>query len=77
MEYTVEEKELLERIGKKLREMRINAGYASHEHFSMDAHISRTQYFRYEKGESNLTVITLTKILKAHKVSLEDFFKNL
>ena len=68
-----EEEELLNRLGNRIRELRIEKGYSSQESFAYDAEIPRAQYGRYEKGE-NLTMLSLYKILKFHKLSFEDFF---
>lgn len=70
----VQETELLFKgIGKRLKELRINAGYSNYEDFAYDAGISRPQYGRYERGV-NLTIESLYKILKFHKITFAEFF---
>lgn len=74
---TKEEKELEEfykKVGKRLAELRKKAGYSNQETFAYEAGIARGQYSRYEVG-ANITLETIYKILKFHKVSFEDFFK--
>jgi len=71
---TKEEEKLLRLIGKRLRELRIDAGYTSQESFAYDAGIPRAQYGRYEAG-TNITIISLNKIIRFHKLSMEEFFK--
>lgn len=66
----------LAKIAAKLKELRINAGYTSHESFAWDHEINRIQYWRIEKG-SNITLKTLLTVLDIHKVSLSDFFSDL
>ncbi len=66
----------LAKIAAKLKELRINAGYTSHESFAWDHEINRIQYWRIEKG-SNITLKTLLTVLDIHKVSLSDFFNDL
>ncbi len=66
----------LAKIAAKLKELRINAGYTSHESFAWDHEINRIQYWRIEKG-SNITLKTLLTVLDIHKVSLTDFFNDL
>ena len=60
-------------MGKRIRELRIVAGYTSQEAFAYDANIPRAQYGRYESG-TNITILSLNKILKFHKISMETFF---
>lgn len=70
---TKEEEKLLRLIGKRIRELRINAGFNSQEAFAYEANIPRAQYGRYEAG-TNITILSLSKIIKFHKISLEEFF---
>ena len=70
---TREEEKLLRLMGKRIRDLRINAEYDSQEAFAYDAEIPRAQYGRYEVG-TNITILSLYKILKYHKISLEEFF---
>ena len=60
-------------MGKRIKELRVNAGFNSQEAFAYEANIPRAQYGRYEAG-SNITVLSLNKIIKHHKISLEEFF---
>jgi transcriptional regulator with XRE-family HTH domain len=64
---------LLEKMGKKLRELRLKKGYKSHETFAFDFELPRMHYWRIENGKTNLTFKTLLKILKVHKISFEEF----
>jgi transcriptional regulator with XRE-family HTH domain len=70
-----EEKEFCKCIGKRLTELRMNAGYTSQETFANDADISRALYGRYEKG-ANLTAQSLHRVLKFHKMSVKEFFND-
>jgi transcriptional regulator with XRE-family HTH domain len=67
----------LKRIGVKLTELRKKKGYKSHETFSYDFNIPRMQYWRIENGKTNLTIKSLLKILAIHKLTLDEFFKQL
>ncbi len=71
------EKKILVKIGKSLRDLRIKKGYSSYETFAFDNEISRMQYWRIEKGETNLTIRSLIMILNIHNISLPDFFKEI
>jgi transcriptional regulator with XRE-family HTH domain len=63
-------------MGKRIRQLRIEAGFSSQEAFAYEAGIPRAQYGRYEAGV-NITILSLQKIVKFHKISLSDFFKKL
>ena len=60
-------------MGKRLTDLRKKAGYSSQETFAYDAEVPRALYGRYERG-SNMTLHSLFKILKFHKMTLKDFF---
>ena len=68
---------LLKRVGRKLKELRKKKGYTSHEDFAFDHDIPRVQYWRLEKGQTNLTMKSLVKLLAIHKLSVEEFFQTL
>lgn len=68
---------LLKRIGLKLTELRKQKGYTSHEDFAHDHEIPRVQYWRLEKGQTNVTMKSLIKLLAIHKLTVEEFFGNL
>ena len=69
-----EEKRLYIFIGKRITQLRKKAGYTSQETFAYDADIPRALYGRYEKG-ANLTVYSLYRILKHHKITYKEFFE--
>lgn len=69
------EAKLFKKIGERLIYLRKKAGYTSQETFAYDAEIPRALYGRYEKG-TNLTIVSLYKIVKFHGMSLEEFFSN-
>ena len=64
------------RISEKLERLRIEKGFTSYENFAIEYGISRMQYWRMEKG-TNFTFESLLKILDAHKITLEEFFKGI
>jgi transcriptional regulator with XRE-family HTH domain len=63
-------------ISNKIRELRIQKGYSSHEVFAWDNNLNRVQYWRIEKG-TNITLKTLLAILDIHGISLSAFFKDI
>ena len=68
------EKQVLLEIGEKLKKLRIKKGYTSYETFALDNELSRMQYWRIEKGLTNITIRSLMKLFAIHNISLEDFF---
>ena len=63
----------IQKIADKLKELRIERGYSSHENFAWDNNLNRVQYWRIEKG-TNITMKTLLSILDIHKITLSEFF---
>ncbi len=70
-----ETKELI-KIGERLQKLRVINGFGSYEDFAIKNNLSRMQYWRIEKGKTNITFRSLIVILKIHKVSLKDFFSD-
>ena len=66
----------LKRIGERLKQLRIEAGYTSYENFAWDYELSSRYYWGVEKGR-NISVSYLIKILDIHKMSIEDFFSQI
>ncbi len=63
----------LKMLGKRIRDLRIKAGYTSHESFAYTFDFPRTQYGRYERGH-NITYLNIIKIVRAFDMTLEEFF---
>jgi len=63
----------LQKVGNRIKALRIKRGYTSYEIFAFDNNINRAQFGRYERGE-DLRLSSLLRILKALKVSPEEFF---
>ena len=71
----LDEKEIfLLKVGERLKELRKEKGYTNHEVFANDIDMTRSQYWEYEKGLKNITVLSLKKILDELGISLEEFF---
>lgn len=66
-------KDLVE-IGSRLVKLRLRNGHKSYESFAAENNLSRMQYWRIEKGKTNLTMKSLVRILAIHHMTLEDFF---
>ncbi|AZA91770.1 Helix-turn-helix domain [Chryseobacterium nakagawai] len=65
--------EVLQKLGKRIKELRIAKGYSSYEYFAYEHNISRAQYGRYEKGE-DLRFSTLAKVINAFGMTMNEFF---
>ena len=63
----------LKKLGERIRSLRIERGYTSHEIFAYEHNLPRAQYGRYERGE-DLKYSSLLKIVKAFKMTLQEFF---
>ena len=68
------EQEILQAIGDRLKEIRIEKGYKSYEDFALEHSIARMQYWRLETGKANPTIKTLYKVLQIHQITLDEFF---
>lgn len=65
------------KIGEKVKQLRIDAGYSSAENFAFDHGLNRVQYWRVESGTANITLNTLLLVLEIHKISLSEFFASI
>lgn len=63
----------LEKLGKRLRELRLKKGYTSLEIFAYEHGFGRAQYGRYELGQ-DLQFTTLVRLVNCFEMSLEEFF---
>lgn len=66
--------EQLNKLGNRLRQLRIEQGFSNYEQFAFEHNLPRAQYGRYEQGQ-DLRFSSLLKVLKALDISLEEFFK--
>ena len=63
----------LQKLGARIKDLRIKKGYTSYEYFAYEHNISRAQFGRYEQGQ-DLRFSSLIKIVKAFDISLHEFF---
>ncbi len=73
---STEQNQRLKAIGERIKELRIQAGYTSHEDFANAYNIQPKQIWRLESGKYDLKVSTLLRLLDIHKITLGDFFKD-
>jgi transcriptional regulator with XRE-family HTH domain len=68
-----EPNEELIKLGRRIKQLRVQKGYTNHEFFAYDHGISRAQFGRYEQGE-DLRYLSLVKVVRAFGITLEEFF---
>ncbi|MES2456360.1 MAG: helix-turn-helix transcriptional regulator [Bacteroidota bacterium] len=69
----LDEKEYLQKLGTRVKSLRLAAGYTNYDFFAYDHNISRTQWGRYENGQ-DLRYTSLLKVVGAFGMTLEEFF---
>ena len=63
----------LEKLGNRIKSIRIKKGYSNYEYFAYEHNISRSQFGRYERGE-DLRYSSLLKVIHAFGMTFEEFF---
>jgi len=64
----------LAKLGTRIKDLRIKAGYTSYEYFAYEHNIPRAQFGRYEQGK-DLRFSSLVKVVSAFGMTMEEFFK--
>lgn len=64
-----------QKLGDRMRELRIQKGHLSVEKFTFDNDISRVLYCNYESGKGNPTYKNIVKVCQALEISLAEFFQ--
>jgi transcriptional regulator with XRE-family HTH domain len=67
---------VLERFGQRIKELRRQKGMTQ-EQLADKAHLHNTYIGSVERGEKNISMINIEKIVKALGVSLSEFFSTL
>lgn len=70
------DQQVYEKIGKRIKELRLRAGYSAADKFAYENEIGRSQYAAWEAGQ-DMKVSSLLRVLRAHKMSIEDFFEGM
>lgn len=65
---------LMLKIGHGLRRLRIEKGYENLRKFTSDHKLPMIQYWRVEKGKTNMTIKTLMSLLAIHDLTVQEFF---
>lgn len=67
----ISEPQFYERLGARIKQLRLEADFVSAESFSREYGIGRTQYLGYEKGR-NMELSTLIKLARIHGITVEE-----
>lgn len=70
------DQQVYEKIGKRIKELRLKAGYTAADKFAYENEIGRSQYAAWEKGQ-DMKTSSILKIAKAHRITLNDFFSGI
>lgn len=70
---TKKEKELIEKLGKRIRQLRKEKGYTNADFFAYKNEIDRSQYGKYERG-TDMNFSSIVRISEALGVTVEEFF---
>jgi hypothetical protein len=65
--------DILAKVAKRLKSLRIGQGYSNYEKFAHDKDLPRSQYGKYERGE-DLRLTSLDKVVKAFGITMKEFF---
>lgn len=70
------DQQVYEKIGKRIKELRLKAGYTAADKFAYENEIGRSQYAAWEAGQ-DMKVSSILRITKAHRITLIDFFSGM
>lgn len=70
------DQQVYEKIGKRIKELRLKAGYTAADKFAYENEIGRSQYAAWEAGQ-DMKISSVLKIAKAHRITLNDFFSGI
>jgi DNA-binding transcriptional regulator YiaG len=64
------------KIGKRIKDLRLKAGYSNAEKFAFENEITRSQYAMWEKGQ-DMKISSLLRITRAHDITINEFFEGI
>lgn len=67
-------KGLLVDVGSGLAALRMKKGYTTIKAFTEKYDLPEIQYWRIEKGKTNVTLKSLSRILNIHRLTVYEFF---
>lgn len=62
-----------EKIGNRIKQLRVDAGYTNAEKFAFENEITRSQYANWEKGQ-DMKISSILRITAIHDLNLKEFF---
>ncbi len=68
-----EQQEIIQKIGDRIKALRLEEGHSSYEKFAFENDIDRAQYGRYERG-TDMRISSLVKVLRALNIDIATFF---
>jgi transcriptional regulator with XRE-family HTH domain len=68
-----DDQKIFKKIGNRIKELRLEAGYTNAEKFAFEHEITRSQYANWEKGQDMLTS-SILRISRAHGITLQEFY---
>jgi len=68
-----EQNQTIEKIGERIKQLRLKKGYTSAENFALDHDIDRSQYGKIERG-TNMRTTTLVIMLRHFDITIDEFF---
>lgn len=71
-----EEKQRHKAIGKRIKELRISAGYTSYTNFAIEHNLENKSVWRWEEGV-NYRIDTLYMIAEIHCITVSDLLKDI
>jgi len=74
--YSEDEQRILEQFGNNIRELRRNKGF-SQEGFADAVGLHRTYMGGVERGERNLSVLNIVKIIRKLEISPNEIFSGI
>ncbi len=72
--YTADESQFLKQIGSNVRKLRKKIDL-SQEDLALKCDVDRSYMGRIERGQNNITVLTLKKIINTLDIEVSEFFK--
>lgn len=69
-----EKEKLLKQIGARIKQVRLEKGHTSYEKLAITNDIDRSQFGNYERGEVDLQISSLLRVLIALDVTVAEFF---
>lgn len=64
-------------VAKRIKDLRIKAGYSSYAKFAIEHNLENKSVWRWEDGEQNYRIDTLFMIADIHKITISELLKDI